>query len=112
MDGSDGDSKAFNAVENTYEDCKVLKLYCVGHVQKRMGKHLLNLEARTKSKLEGGKPTGGRGRLTESKIKKLQKYHGLAIRQNTLSKTNPTDREIDVAVYAMKKNIIAILNQF
>ena len=107
---SDGDSKAFNTVEDVYGDCKVIKMDCVGHVQKRMGKHLLNLKARTKGKLEDGKPIGGRGRLTEVKIKELQKYYGLAIRQNTLSKANPSDREVDVAVYSMKKNIIAILN--
>ena len=82
----------------------------MGHVQKRMGKHLLNLKASTKGKLEDGKPIGGHGRLTEVKIKQLQKYYGLAIRQNTLSKANPSDREVDVAVYSMKKNIIAILN--
>ena len=107
---SDGDSKAFNTVENVYDGCKVIKLDCVGHVQKRMGKHLLNLKARTKGKLEDGKPIGGHGRLTETKIKKLQKYYGLAIRQNTLTKSNPTDREVDVAIYTMKKNIIAIVN--
>ena len=75
-----------------------------------MGKHLLNLKARTKGKLEDGKPIGGHGRLTETKIKKLQKHYGLAIRQNTIKKSNPTDREVDVAIYIMKKNIIAILN--
>lgn len=108
---SDGDSKAFNAVENLYSsDCKVVKLDCVGHVQKRMGKHLLNLKSRTKGKLEDGKPIGGHGRLTEGKIKQLQKYYGLAIRQNTLSKANPSEREVDVAVYEMKKNIVAILH--
>lgn len=108
---SDGDSKAFNTVENIYGgDCKVEKLDCVGHVQKRMGKHLLNLKARTKGKLEDGKPIGGQGRLSESRIKRLQKYYGLAIRQNTLTKANPTEREVDVAVYTMKKNIIAILH--
>ena len=106
---SDGDSKAFNAVEEVYDDCKVEKLDCVGHVQKRMGKHLINLKARTKGKLKDGKSIGGQGRLTESKIKQLQKYYGLAIRQNTLTKTNPTDEEVDIAVYAMKKNIIATL---
>ena len=106
---SDGDSKAFNTVENVYDGCKVIKLDCVGHVQKKMGKHLMNLKARTKGKLKDGKPIGGRGRLTEGKIKQLQKYYGLAIRQNTLAKVNPSDREVDVAVYAMKKNTIAIL---
>ena len=107
---SDGDSKAFNTVENVYEGLKVIKLDCVGHVQKRMGKHLLNLKARTKGKLADGKPIGGRGRLTDTKIKKLQKYYGLAIRQNTLKKLTPTDREVDIAIYTMKKNIIAVLN--
>lgn len=34
---SDGDSKAFNTVKNVYEGDKVIKLGCVGHVQKRMG---------------------------------------------------------------------------
>lgn len=107
---SDGDSKAFSSVEHVYDDCQVVKLDCVGHVQKRMGKHLLNLKSRTKGKLDDGKPIGGQGRLTEGKIKQLQKYYGLAIRQNTISKANPSDREVDIAVYAMKKNIIAILH--
>lgn len=38
---SDGDSKAFNSVGNVYGAIKVEKLDCVGHVQKRMGKHLV-----------------------------------------------------------------------
>ncbi|PFX11246.1 hypothetical protein AWC38_SpisGene25147 [Stylophora pistillata] len=80
------------------------------HVQKRMGKHLMNLKACSKGKLADGKPIGGRGRLTEGKIKQLQRYYGLAIRQNTLTKANPSEREVDIAVYAMKKNIIAILH--
>ncbi|XP_028419014.1 uncharacterized protein LOC114544628 [Dendronephthya gigantea] len=107
---SDGDSKAHSAVEEVYDEIKVEKLDCVGHVQKRMGKNLLNLKATTKGKLADGKTIGGRGRLTEEKIKKIQRYYGLAIRQNTLSTPNPTDQEVSVAVYAMKKNIIAILH--
>ncbi|XP_028394501.1 uncharacterized protein LOC114518697 [Dendronephthya gigantea] len=75
-----------------------------------MGKHLLNLKSTTKGKLDDGKTIGGCGRLTESKIKQLQKYYGLAIRQNTIKKLNPTEREIEVAAYKMKKNIIAILH--
>ena len=106
---SDGDSKAFNSVENVYDDCKVIKLDCVGHVQKRMGKHLINRKSKTKGKLADGKSIGGHGRLTEAKIKLLQKYYGLAIRQNTIRKANPTDTEVDVAVHSMKKNIIATL---
>ena len=42
---SDCDSKAFN-VENTCDNGKVIMLDCVGHVQKRVGKHL-NLKTRT-----------------------------------------------------------------
>ena len=97
---SDGDSKAFSSV---YDDCQVVKLDCVGPVQKRMGKHLLNLTSRTKGKLDDGKPIGGQGRLNEGKIKQLQKYYGLAIRQNTISKANPSDREIDIVVDAMRR---------
>ena len=37
---SDGDSKAFNTVENVYDGCKVIKLDCLGHDQKRMGKNI------------------------------------------------------------------------
>ena len=107
---SDGDSKAFSSVEEIYDGIKVEKLDCVGHVQKRMGKHLLNLKSTTKGKLDDGHTIGGRGRLTEARIKKLQKYYGLAIRQNTIKKLNPTKKEIDTAVYSMKKNIIAILH--
>ena len=107
---SDGDSKAFNAVQNIYDDCVVEKLDCMGHVQKRMGKYLLNLKARTKGKLPDGKPIGGRGRLTETRIKEIQRKYGLAIHQNTISNAGSTEREIDVATYTMKKNIIALLN--
>ena len=100
---SDGDSKAFNSVENVYGKIKVEKLDCVEHVQKRMDKHLLNLKARTKGKLADGKPIGGIGRLSDTRIKKFQKDYGLAIRQNTIRKSNPARREVEVAVYAMKK---------
>ncbi len=107
---SDGDSKAFSSVEDTYNDVKVEKIDCVGHVQKRMGKHLLKLKGDTKGKLSDGKTIGGKGMLTETKIKQLQRYYGLAIRQNVVTKPNPTDLEVQVAVYTMKKkNIIATL---
>jgi len=70
---SDGDSKAFNTVEDTYPDFKVVKLDCIGHVQKRMGKHL-TLKAKTKGKLADGKPIGGRGHLSDERIKQIQRY--------------------------------------
>ncbi|EDO41956.1 predicted protein [Nematostella vectensis] len=116
---SDGDSKAFGEVRDTYgvcEDClhydnmdksspeykqwknspaykrhlsehmddksnccRVMKLDCVRHVQKRMGKALRKAQE-TKGKLADGKPVGGRsGRPA---IEKLQKYYGNAIRNN------------------------------
>jgi len=63
---SDGDSKVLHTLENVYSDSKVMKLDCVSHIQKRMGKHLTNLRARTKGKLADGKPIGGQAdRLKE-----------------------------------------------
>ena len=44
--------------------------------------NLLKLKASFKDKLADGKSIGGSGRLTEEKIKQLQKYYGLVIRQN------------------------------
>ena len=35
---SDGDSKAFSAIEDTNDGIKVEKFDCVGHVQKKNGK--------------------------------------------------------------------------
>ena len=60
----------------------------------------MNREARTKEKRAVGRPIGGIGRLSNAKIKK---YYGLAIRQNTITKSNPARRKVEVAVYAMKK---------
>ena len=54
------------SVEDTYDDIKIEKIGCVGHVQKRMGKHLLK-KADTKGKLGDGKTIGGKDRLTEEK---------------------------------------------
>ena len=62
----------------------------------------MNLEARTKEKRAGGRPIGGIGRLSDAKIK----YYGLAIRQNTIRKSNPARRKLEVAVYAMKKKTL------
>ena len=53
---SDGDSEAFNTVDNVYSDCRVEMQDCVGHVQKCMGKHVMNLKARTKENLMMANP--------------------------------------------------------
>ena len=68
-----------------------------------MGKHLFSLKSRTKGKLADGRPIGGAGRLSDPKIKKLQKDYGLAIRQKSIRKSNPTRRKVEVAVYVMEK---------
>ena len=84
----DGDSKAFNLVteKDVYEDVKVTKLECVGHVQKRTGSRLRSLKKRSgKTHLDDGKPIGGRGRLTDNVIDSMQVYYGKAIRKNTHS---------------------------
>ena len=91
----DGDSKTFAGIlkMNPYgDDCPVTKSECVGHVQKRMGTRLRN--KRKQEKL------GGKKRLTESLIKKLTIYYGLAIRRNIH------------CVEDMKKAIFATLDHY
>jgi len=68
-----------------------------------MGKHLLNLKARNKGKLADGRPIGVTRRLSETKVKQLQKYYGPTICQNTIRRSNSARRAVDVVVYAMKK---------
>ena len=72
---SDGDSKTFSLLESkqvygTDPDDKIVKLDCIGHVQKRLGTALRNLKAQYRGKkLSDGKSIGGAGRLTDSLIK-------------------------------------------
>jgi hypothetical protein len=68
----DSDSKAYNEVENAYENIDVEKKECVGHVQKRVGTALRKLKKVTKG-------IGGIGKLTDPLIDKLQNYYGIAI---------------------------------
>ena len=72
----DGDSKTFPAVDDIYEGIKDEKLECIGHVQKIVGNRLRNLKKNVKG-------LGGRGRLTDNIIDKLQNYYGMAIQQNS-----------------------------
>lgn len=73
----DGDSRGFNEVERTYEDkgVSVQKKECVGHVQKHVGTALRKLK-------KSQKGMGGKGKLTDSMIDKLQNYYGIAVRGN------------------------------
>lgn len=83
----DGDSKGFAAVRQASPygpDVDITKEECVGHVQKRIGTNLRNLKKDLgKKKLEDGKTIGGRGRLTDRVIDKLQAYYGMAVRAHS-----------------------------
>ena len=72
---SDGDSKTYQSVKDTYKELKVIKKECVGHVQKRVGSRLRNLKKRVKG-------LGGRSRLTDKTIDRLQNFYGIAVRSN------------------------------
>ena len=51
------------------------KLECVGHVQKRVDSRLRNLKKTIKG-------LGGKGKLTNVTIDRLQNYYGIAVSQN------------------------------
>jgi hypothetical protein len=48
----DGDSRSFKAIieMKQYEDIEIIKLECIGHIQKRMGKRLRNFRIEMKGK--------------------------------------------------------------
>ena len=84
----DGDSSSFGNVakaclEKYGPEYTVKKEECVGHVQKRMGSRLRNLKKNMKGKkLSDGVSIGGRGRLTDKTVDKIQNFYGQAIRAN------------------------------
>ena len=71
----DGDSKAYSEIEHFYDNVHVEKKECVGHVQKRVGTALRKLKKENKG-------IGGKGKLTDALIDKLQNYYGIAVRSN------------------------------
>lgn len=79
---SDGDSRTFHALSEAevYGFIKVDKRDCINHVHKRMGTALRNLVEKRKAQ---GEALGGKGRLTQDKIKKIQNYYGYALRSNS-----------------------------
>ena len=56
--------------------------------------------------LSDGYKLQGKGRLTDKTINQLQNYFGMAIRQNS---ADAWDGNRDVALYQMKKGILAVL---
>lgn len=79
---SDGDSKTYvkllekNIYGNNY---KISKEECINHVSKRMSTALRKLKASSKS---DGKNLGGRKKLTNETIDKMQNYYGRALKDN------------------------------
>ncbi|GFT17760.1 CCHC-type domain-containing protein [Trichonephila clavipes] len=71
----DGDSKGYESVKNFYGINTVTKLECIGHVQKRVGGRLRQLKKTTKG-------LGGKNKLTDKLINRIQNYYGIAIRSN------------------------------
>ncbi len=82
----DGDVKAYSSVVDAMpygKDFVIEKMECIGHIQKRMGARLRRLKEKSKSTLlSDGKSLGGRNRLTNHEIDKIQRYYGMAIRNN------------------------------
>ncbi|GFW88012.1 uncharacterized protein TNCV_216841 [Trichonephila clavipes] len=71
----DGDSKGYESVKNFYGINTVTKLECIGHVQKRVGGRFRQLKKTTKG-------LGGKNKLTDKLIDRIQNYYGIAIRNN------------------------------
>lgn len=65
----DGDSKSYNRVKDVYSavGIQIAKKECIGHVQNRVGTALRKLKL------------GGKGKLSDAMIDKLQNYYGIAI---------------------------------
>ena len=64
-------------MKGVYEDdgIEMEKKECIGHVQKKVGTALHKLKRENPG-------LGGKGKLTDSQIDKLQNYYGIAIRSN------------------------------
>ena len=94
---SDGDSKAFDALTalNVYGEKKPIeKEECINHVSKRMGTALRTIVTASKAQKNS---IAGKGKLTQTKMKRIQNYYGKAIK----------DHSHDVKL--CKKRIMAIL---
>ena len=82
----DGDSSCFGVVAKACSEMHgqeyiVVKEECVGHVQKRMGSRLRSYKTKCRGlRLSDGKTVGGKGRLTDKTIDKIQNFYGQCIR--------------------------------
>ncbi|GFV67310.1 CCHC-type domain-containing protein [Trichonephila clavipes] len=71
----DGDSKGYESVKNFYGINTVTKLECIGHVQKRVDLRFRQIKKKKKG-------LGGKNKLTDKLIDRIQNYYGIAIRNN------------------------------
>lgn len=97
----DGDTASFRKVKTSkpYGDDEIVKLECIGHLQKRVGSRMRKLKVEYKGKKLGdGKRLTGAGRLTDRLIDTLQNYYGMAIRRNCTS-VNEMQRAIMASFY-------------
>ena len=83
----DGDSSSFKVVRETMEKTHgdsycIEKEDCIVHIQKRMGSNFRNYKKVNNKELKDGLGFGGKSRLTDAFIRKLQNYYGAAIRNN------------------------------
>ncbi|GFR58719.1 phenolphthiocerol synthesis polyketide synthase type I Pks15/1 [Elysia marginata] len=84
----DGDSKSYKteaeADPPVYHDVGIEKFECCGHVQKRMGKRLLDKISQTKGKVfqHSNKKVKGIGDAGKGAVKRIQGHYGGAIRKN------------------------------
>ncbi|KAM7311103.1 hypothetical protein ISCGN_008011 [Ixodes scapularis] len=78
---SDGDSRTFHALtqDSVYGYLDIEKKDCLNHVHKRMGAALRTLVEKKKAQ---GESLGGKGKLTQDKIKKITNYFGYAFRSH------------------------------
>ncbi|CAN8004346.1 unnamed protein product [Ixodes hexagonus] len=79
---SDGDSRTYHALteDAVYGFVEIEKKDCLNHVHKRMGSALRTLVDKKKAQ---GKALGGKGRLTQDKIKRITNYYGYALRSHS-----------------------------
>lgn len=68
-------TQSYATVKDMYGENSVQKLECIGHVQKRVGCRLRKLKKTVRG-------LGGKGKLTDALIDRLQNYYGIAIRAN------------------------------
>lgn len=91
---SDGDSSTIIAIKSLNNNTgpygaehQIVKEECVNHVSKRLGTGLRNLLKQTAVEVIGGKrkrkTMGGKNKLTEHVITRLQHYFGISVRRKT-----------------------------